>query len=231
MATADCVCTLISGLQVRQIYRTVAGRRDRTPLASSFPLCHYARVRYSGILIPMPLHFAITITRYSPGLRVAPDLCCLAIYISSKCFSIPSAEGLIATQMDMWTFTFYTTPVFLLPLMLFHSSRGAEHTAGCSVSNGGYRHKHIEEYLPPFITVVWLTLRQCYSPVLDLIQNNPSEHSYSLEHYYIQGHVFKLFHIISFPLQHVKSNPTDGTAASLRRHKTIICVKEWSGFG
>lgn len=111
--SADCVCTLISGLQVGQIYRAALRQRDRTPLASSFPRCHYARVRYSGILIPMPLHFAITITRYSPGLRVAPDLCRLAIYISSKCFSIPAAEGLWATQMDMWTFTFHATPVVL----------------------------------------------------------------------------------------------------------------------
>lgn len=114
--TADCVCTLMSGLQVGQIYRSAWRQRDRVPLASSFPRCHYARVRYSGILIPMPLHFAITITRYSPGLRVAPDLCRLAIYISSKCFSIPAAEGLRATQMDMWTFTFYAAPDVLQPL-------------------------------------------------------------------------------------------------------------------
>lgn len=114
---ADCLCTLISGLRAGQIYRTAWRQSDRAPLASSFPGCHYARVRYSGILIPMPLHFAITITRYSPGLRVPPDLCRLAIYISSKCFSIPAAEGLRATQMDMRTFAFYATPVVLQPLM------------------------------------------------------------------------------------------------------------------
>lgn len=132
----------------------MARRRDRTPLASSFPRCHYARVRYSGILIPMPLHFAITITRYSPGLRVAPDLCCLAIYISSKCFSIPAAEGLGATQMDTRTFTFCTTPVVLLPLMPPPPrSGGVEHAAGCLLSNRGLRHKQIEEYIPAFITV------------------------------------------------------------------------------
>lgn len=112
MPAADCVCTLISRLQVSQIYGPMVGWRDQTPLASSFPLRHYARVRYSGILIPMPLHFAITITRYSPGLHVSSDLCCLAIYISSKCFSIPTEEGLTAPQMDMWTFTFHTIHVF-----------------------------------------------------------------------------------------------------------------------
>lgn len=117
---ADCVCTLISGLRAGQIYRTAWRQSDRAPLASSFPGCHYARVRYSGILIPMPLHFAITITRYSPGLRVPPDLCRLAIYISSKCFSIPAAEGLRATQMDMRTFAFHATPVVLQPLMPPH---------------------------------------------------------------------------------------------------------------
>lgn len=68
-AAADCVCTLISGLQLGQIYRSTVGRWDRTPLASSVPRCHYARVRYSEILIPMPLHFAITITQSSPGLH------------------------------------------------------------------------------------------------------------------------------------------------------------------
>lgn len=119
MAAADCVCTLISGLQVRQIYRSTVGRRHRTPLASGLPLCHYARVRYSEILIPMPLHFAITITQSLPGCA-APDLCRLAIYITSKCFSIPTAVGLIATEMDIRAFPFPTLDVFLLPLMLFH---------------------------------------------------------------------------------------------------------------
>ena len=122
-----CVCfnKVLAGCRSGRFIGPMVAWRDPTPLAYSFPLHHYARVRYSGILIPMPLHFAITITRYSPGLRVAPDLCCLAIYISSKCFSIPTEEGLTATQMDTWTFTFHTIPVFLLPLMPFHSSRGA----------------------------------------------------------------------------------------------------------
>lgn len=125
MAAADCVCTLISSLRVGQIYRPIVGWRDQTPLASSFPLCHYARVRYSRILIPMPLHFAITITQYSPRLHVSPDLCCFAIYITSKCFSIPSEEGRWATRMDMRTFTFYAMPVFLLlSVMHFHRSEG-----------------------------------------------------------------------------------------------------------
>lgn len=105
--------------QVGQIYRSTVGRRGRTPLASSLPRCHYARVRYSEILIPMPLHFAITITQSSPGCA-APDLCRLAIYITSKCFSIPTAAGLIATEMDIRAFTFPTFDVFLLPPMLFH---------------------------------------------------------------------------------------------------------------
>lgn len=122
MAATDCVCTLISRLQARQIYRTIVGPWGCTPLACSFPLCRYTRVRSSGILIPVPLHFAITIPRYSPRLRMAPDLCCLAIYISSKCFSISTTEGLIATQMDIWTFPFGATPVFWC---FFHSSRSA----------------------------------------------------------------------------------------------------------
>lgn len=156
------------------------GRATRLPLASSFPGCHYARVRYSGILIPMPLHFAITITRYSPGLRVAPDLCRLAIYISSKCFSIPAAEGLWATQMDMWTFTFYaTTPVVLTPpppappppshLRTPAKLHCLTHGRLPVVSNRGLPHRQSEEYVSAFITAMWLTLWQRRSSVLYLI--------------------------------------------------------------
>lgn len=101
----------------------------------------------------MPLHFAITITQYSPRLRVASDLCSRAIYISSKCFSIPAEERLSATQTDMWAFTFQTTPVFLLPLTSF---QGKEVPNTLLHSNRKYIRKRTKEYILVLITAVWV---------------------------------------------------------------------------